>query len=310
MITRSAIDARAVGLMTVLCMVWGLQQVALKATAADIAPVMQIGLRSGAAALLVALTMWVQRQPLALHDGTWRAGTIVGVLFGVEFLLVAEGLRHTSASHMVVFLYTAPIFAALGLHRRLPAERLLPLQWAGITVAFAGVALAFFSHAAPAAGTPPARALWGDFLGLMAGATWGATTVVVRCTGLSNLPATKTLLYQLVGAFVMLLAAAALTGQTGFRPTPLVWSALAFQSVVVAFASFLLWFRLLRRYLAAQLGVFTFMTPMFGVVFGAWLLHEPLEPTFVAGAVLALAGIVLVSGRGWLRRAAAQPSRG
>lgn len=40
----------------------------------------------------------------------------MGGLFGLEFLLVGEGMRHTSASHMVVFLYTAPIFAALGLH--------------------------------------------------------------------------------------------------------------------------------------------------------------------------------------------------
>ncbi|MDP3192287.1 MAG: EamA/RhaT family transporter, partial [Rhodoferax sp.] len=38
--------------MVVLCAIWGLQQVVLKATADDIAPIMQIGLRSGVAALL------------------------------------------------------------------------------------------------------------------------------------------------------------------------------------------------------------------------------------------------------------------
>ena len=121
--TRKALDPQAITLMLVLCAIWGMQQVVLKATAADIAPVMQIGLRSGVAALLVGLVMLARGERMRLSDGTLGPGVVVGVLFGLEFLLVAEGLRHTSASHMVVFLYTAPIFAALGLHWRLPAER-------------------------------------------------------------------------------------------------------------------------------------------------------------------------------------------
>ena len=57
MTTRKALDARSSVLMLTLCLTWGLQQVVLKATATDIAPVMQIALRSGVAALLVALLM-------------------------------------------------------------------------------------------------------------------------------------------------------------------------------------------------------------------------------------------------------------
>ena len=117
--TRKALDSSAIALMLVLCLVWGLQQVVLKATAADIAPIMQIALRSGVAALLVGLVMVLRGERMRLSDGTLGPGVVVGVLFGLEFLLVGEGLRHTSASHMVVFLYTAPIFAALGLHWRL-----------------------------------------------------------------------------------------------------------------------------------------------------------------------------------------------
>jgi drug/metabolite transporter (DMT)-like permease len=110
------------------------------------------------------------------------------------------------------------------------------------------------------------------------------------------------LLYQLVGAFVLLLIAAIVLGQTGLKHTPMVWSNLAFQVVVVSFASFLVWFWLLRQYVASQLGVFSFMTPLFGVAFGVWLLNEPMEPGFVGGAALVLLGIVLVSGHGWLKK--------
>ena len=298
---RKEIDGRAMGLMLMLSMVWGLQQVGLKATASDIAPLMLIALRSGLAALLVLLLMVVRRENLSLRDGTLRPGLIVGFLFALEYLLVGEGLRHTSAAHIVVFLYTAPIFAALGLNKKLRSEKLQPVQWVGITLAFSGIAVAFFGHKQTVA-SDANSVLLGDILGLLAGAAWGATTVVVRTSVLANAPATKTLLYQLVGAFVLLLIAAIGLGQTGFKHTPMVWSNLAFQVVVVSFASFLVWFWLLRQYVASQLGVFSFMTPLFGVAFGVWLLNEPMEPGFVGGAALVLLGILLVSGHGWLKK--------
>lgn len=301
--SRKALDGQAIGLMVLLCLVWGLQQVALKATASAIAPIFQIGLRSGVAAVLVALVMAARGERMRVADGTWRAGLLVGSLFGVEFLLVGEGLRHTSASHMVVFLYTAPIFAALGLHWRLPAERLGAVQWFGIALAFSGLALAFFGRSTAVAAGAPGNVLWGDFLGLLAGAAWGATTVAIRCSKLATAPATQTLLYQLLSAFVLLTGAAFVTGQAQFNPTPTVWASLLFHSVVVSFASFLLWFWLLRKYLASRLGVFSFMTPLFGILLGAWLLHEPIESRFLVGAVPVLLGIVLVSGGGqWMVR--------
>jgi drug/metabolite transporter (DMT)-like permease len=301
--SRQALDSRAISLMLVLCAIWGMQQVVLKATATDIAPIMQIGLRSGVAALLVGLVMWWRKERMCLSDGTLRPGMVVGLLFGLEFLLVAEGLRHTSASHMVVFLYTAPIFAALGLHWKLPAERLGLVQWLGVALAFAGIAFAFLGRSTPASATSSTLAnnvLWGDFLGLLAGIAWAATTVVVRSSALSKAPATQTLLYQLIGAFVLLLAGSFATSQAQVNLTPQVWASLAFHSLVVSFASFLVWFWLLRTYLASRLGVFSFLTPLFGIVFGAWLLSEPIEMSFLLGAVPVLIGIVLVSGGGWV----------
>ncbi len=297
--SRKALDGRAIGLMLVLCAIWGLQQVVLKATAADITPIFQIALRSGGAALLVGLLMLVRRDRLSVVNGTWRAGLLVALLFGVEFWLVGEGLRHTSAAHMVVFLYTAPIFAALGLHWRLAAERLTALQWLGIALAFLGLALAFFGRGA-APGPANGNRVWGDFLGLMGGMAWGATTVVVRSTALARAPATQTLMYQLVGAFVLLMAVALSTGQAHVNFTAQVVASLVFHTLVVSFVSFLVWFWLLRQYLAAQLGVFSFLTPMFGIVFGALWLGERIESSFLVGAVPLMAGIVLVSGHAWL----------
>jgi drug/metabolite transporter (DMT)-like permease len=276
-----------------------LQQVVLKAAAADITPLMQIALRTGIAAVLVGLLMARRGERIRLSDGTWRPGLLVGFFFALEFLLVGEGLRFTTAAHMVVFLYTAPIFVALGLHWKLPAERLATLQWLGVALAFGGIVITFFGREQPA--KELAAMLWGDFLALGAGIAWAATTVAVRLSSLAREPATKTLFYQLAISFVLLMLATIALGQTGFKPTPLAWGSLLFQSLVVSFASYLTWFWLLRHYLASRLGVFSFLTPLFGVAFGVWLLDEPLEPSFLIGAILVCAGIVLVSGYGWIR---------
>jgi drug/metabolite transporter (DMT)-like permease len=111
----------------------------------------------------------------------------------------------------------------------------------------------------------------------------------------------------LIGAFVLLLAGAFATEQARFNPTPQVWASLAFHTLVVSFASFLVWFWLLRSYLATRLGVFSFLTPLFGMVFGAWLLKEPMELRFLLGAVPVMIGIVLVSGGGWMLQRWARP---
>ena len=299
---RKALDGRAVVLMLVLCLTWGLQQSVLKLAAPDIAPVMQIAVRSGVAAVLVGLLMVWRKERVSLANGNWRAGLLVGFLFALEFLLVSFALRLTSASHTAVFLYTAPIFVALGLHIRIPAERLNGWQWTGIALAFAGIVVAFMGRSGSTAAAPPLDVLWGDFLALLGGVSWAATTVVIRCTGLARASASETLLYQLAGAFVLLLLAATALGQTSIKPSALAWGSLLFQSLIVSFASFLVWFWLLKKYLASELGVFSFLTPIFGVGFGVWLLGESLETRFVSGAALVLSGVILVNSHSWIRQ--------
>ncbi|HCF1038179.1 DMT family transporter [Pseudomonas aeruginosa] len=298
---RKSADAFAFQTMLLLCVIWGIQQVTIKWAATDIAPVMQAAIRSGIAAALVGLLMCWRGGWEGLPQGTLGAGLLTGTLFALEFLFIALGLQYTTASHMSVFLYTAPIFSALGLHFLLPSERLRPLQWLGVAVCFSGIAVAFGGGLSWA--EMDGRMLLGDAFGLLAGMSWGATTVAVRGTRLSEAPPSLTLFYQLFVACAGLLLIALCSGQFGeVRWTPVSTASVLFQGVVVSFASYFCWFWLLRRYLANNLAIFSFMTPLFGVTFGVLLLGEPLSLNFVAGAALVLAGITLVSGEQWLRR--------
>ncbi|WP_084612668.1 DMT family transporter [Pseudogulbenkiania sp. MAI-1] len=303
--TRKPLDLLAVSIMGVLCFIWALQQVALKFTANDISPMLQIALRAGIATILVAITMRIKGESITFRDGTFYPGILTGTLFALEFLLIAEALRLTSASHVVVFLYTAPVFSALGLHWRIPEEKLQSLQWAGILLALAGIALTFLFRAENKLSIltiNPSDTLLGDGLALLGGAAWGVATIAVRCSSLAGASACKTSIYYLTITFVVLLSAAFYSGQAKFNNNAVVWISLAFQAIIVSFVSFFGWLWLLKKYLASSLGAFSFLTPMLGVVLGNFLLNEPIESSFLLGAILVLTGISLVIGHNYLAK--------
>jgi drug/metabolite transporter (DMT)-like permease len=299
---RKALDQTASSLMIVLCMVWGLQQVILKMAASDISPLMQIALRSGLAALLLLPLVLLDQKSQLMNPKNVKAGALVAVLFSLEFFLLAQALQLTSASHAVVLLYTAPIFVALGLHWKLPSERLTLLQWTGIGIAFIGIVVTFIRPQQIGVNTFQQQMLWGDLYALAAAIAWAATTVTVRLSSLAQAAVTQTLFYQLAGSFILLLGLAFFMGQAVVQWTPLVMGSLAFHTLIVSFASFLAWFWLLRNYLASRLGVFSFLTPLFGIIFGVWLLDENIEANFIFGTALVLLGILVVSLQGWLRK--------
>ena len=292
---RKPLDAIAFGLMLLLCMSWGLQQVAVKVAVAGIPPLLQGGIRSICATLLLIGWIVARRIPMFDRDGTLIAGLAAGLLFATEFMFIYAGLARTTASRLGVFVYLAPCLTALGVHWFVPGERLRSWQWAGIALAFAGIVAAFGDGfwSVTAGATP-----LGDAFGVIAAVLWAATTLLIRSTRLSNASAEKTLLYQLGISAIALPIASVAFGEGGITLiTPLIIGSMIYQTVIVAFASYLTWFWLLTRYLAGRLAVFSFLTPLFGVMFGVVLLNEHISPTFAIAAVMVGAGIALVNRR-------------
>jgi drug/metabolite transporter (DMT)-like permease len=215
------------------------------------------------------------------------------VLFGLEFLCIYAALPLTAASRVSVFIYLAPFVVALALPWFQPAEKLSPLQSAGLVGAFLALAYAFqegFTSAAPAQ--------WrGDALAVLAACMWGATTLVVRTTRLATAAPEKTLFYQLTVSALLLAVMAFARGErwpAGGLPA-WAWLSVAYQSVVIAFASYLAWFWLLHRYPAMRLSAFSFLTPLFGLVFAAWVLGESIGTRLVVAMAFIAIGIALVN---------------
>src|SRR4029453_16396952 len=168
---RRPLDVTAYGVMVLCALLWGLQQMTVKVGAARVSVGMQGGVRSLLATLL--LLGWAQARGIAMfgRDGTLAAGLVAGLLFAVEFFLIYFGLGHTLASRMVIFIYLAPVFTALGLAWFVPSERLARVQWLGVAIAFAGIVAAF----ADGLGAGDRETLLGDACCVLAALLWGGT---------------------------------------------------------------------------------------------------------------------------------------
>jgi drug/metabolite transporter (DMT)-like permease len=291
---RDRLDLPAVAALLLCCALWGLNQVAIKAALPEVPALVQLSIRTVLACAL--LLGWMQWRGIgwSLRDGTLWPGLLAGLLFAVEFGLIFIGLQYTTAARSVVFINTSPFIVALMLAWLLPAERLRPLQTAGLVIAFAGVAFAF-SEPAPQAGRWP----WlGDTLIIVAAVLWGLTTVTIRLSALRSAPAEKTLAYQLLVAALLSPLAAWLQDS----PWPGSWSSLAlaslfYQAVIVTFASYLLWFWLLTRYPATKVQAFVFLTPVFGTAWAAGLLGEPLGVELLVALAAIGVGLTLLNRR-------------
>ena len=243
---HQVLDFTVVVILVVLCASWALQQVAIKVANHGISPILQSGIRSVGATVLLWIWMAVRRKPILESDGTLRA---------------------------VIFLYLSPFVVALGARLFVPGEHLRMVQVLGLCCAFAGIAVAFKESLS----LPTYRMLIGDVMLVGAAVLWGATTVLVKASPLARIDPGKTLLYQLaVSAVVLPVASLAMNEPGVVLITPLIAGCLVYQIVWVAFITYLAWFWLVRRYPASRLASFTFLTPLFGVLAGGILLKEPI----------------------------------
>jgi drug/metabolite transporter (DMT)-like permease len=290
--TKDALDLTAILILVALCVSWGLQQVTVKIANQGISPIWQSGIRSIGSAILLLIWMAARRQRFLERDGTLWYGIAAGLLFALEFLLIYWGLEFTSASRAVIFLYLSPFVVAIGAQLFIPSEHLRMVQVLGLICAFVGLVAAFSESLT----LPTYRMLIGDSMLAAAAVFWGATTVLVKASPLAQIAPSKTLLYQLAVSAVILPLASFAMGEPGiFNLTRLIIACLAYQIVWVAFITYLAWFWLIRHYPASRLASFTFLTPLFGVIAGGTLLHEPITSTLLLALILVGTGIYLVN---------------
>ncbi len=290
---KDRIDALGGAVLVTFSLLMGLNQVMIKLVNAGLAPVFQAGLRSACAFLPVLVFAILARRRLSLTDGSLWPGVLCGSFFATEFLLLFQSVEYTSVARVSVFFYTMPFWVAAGAHFTIPGEQLSVARGIGLVLAASGVALALLKNESPATGA----ALFGDFLSLTAAVFWAGIVILVRLTSLSKSSAEMLLLYQLAVSAVILLAAAPLFGPVIRDMTPALAGIFAFQVIAVVCIGFLAWFWVLKIYPASDMASYSFLAPIFGVLFSWLILGEDISWAVIAALALVAAGIYLVNRR-------------
>jgi drug/metabolite transporter (DMT)-like permease len=287
---RAAIDGFAVATMIGLTFAWGLNGVAVKVSNGGFDPVFVTILRSAIGALCVYA--WCRWRGIALfeRDGTLVGGLAAGALFGIEFVLIFKGLDYTSVARSALMVNSMPFWVLIGAHFVL-GERMSALKLIGTVLAFLGVALVFSDRLS----LPDPSAIVGDVMSLAAGIAWAATILVIKKSRLAEAGAEKVLLYQLAVSAVIVLPLLLVSGPILRDVTALAIGSVVFQATFIVAFTYLIWFWLMRRYPAAGLSSFAFLTPAFGVLLGGLLLGEPLSLRLFLALGLIAVGIVIVN---------------
>jgi len=272
-------------------MLWGCNYPAVKISNLGFSPVFNAFLRSSIASALGIVYCLSIKEPLFHRDRRLFHGFVVGMLFGLEFVCIYLGMFYTDAARAVILVNTSPFIVALGAYLFL-RERLGLFKIIGLVLAFIGVYLVF--HGKPR--TWSSSMLFGDILELGAAVLWGATTVYIKKYLAGRVHPIHTFLYQLVFSIpIIFLCSILLEEKWILDVNTAAVLALLYASVIVAFASYLTWFKLIHTYPVSQLAVFTFLSPFFGVTSGIVILGEQLTAGLLFGLLFVSAGIYLAN---------------
>ena len=296
--SKDYLDLKAVFILIIVTLLWGFNYPAIKYSNQGVSPVFASTLRSIIASICGLIYCVRKGEKLFHTDVMLLHGVIVGLLFGVEFACIYIGLLHTDAARSVLFVYLSPFVVAIGAHLFLKGDRLTFLKVLGLVLAFTGILVVFGGRPKTAKTTM----FLGDILQITAGVLWGATTLYIKKFMTNRVEPIHTFLYQLFFSIpILLMVSIILEPKWIYKINPPVVASLFYQSVIIAFVTYFIWFKLIHKYSVSRLSAFTFFTPIFGVVFGIFLLHEELTVSLLIGLPMVSMGIFLVN---WRRKIA------
>lgn len=289
MARKDSIDAFGVTALIGFSALLGFNQVVIRVVNEGLQPVFFAGLRSAGAVLCLGLWFAIRRRKFGLHRKDLAAGLLMGSFFAAEFIFLFVALDLTTVTRTSVIFYTMPLWLALAGHWLIPGERITPRKAVGQALAFLGVVVAILWR-----GEEGEASLLGDLFALGAALGWAGIALVAR-TGLKDVAPDRQLLWQVVVSAPILLVAAFAFGPFIRDLQPIHLWGLAFQIVVVVTLGFAFWLWLLTIYPAASVAAFSFLSPVFGVLFGWALLGERVGVPILLALTLVALGLVLIN---------------
>jgi drug/metabolite transporter (DMT)-like permease len=251
-------------------------------------------LRVGIAALVLTGAALATRRPLMLgHE--WRRFLVAGAFnSALPFALFSYAAIHIPAGYSAILNALMPIWAALFSSLML-GERLTWRILGGVVAAMSGISL--LVRLGPVELSRET---------VLAGLACVLATVFYGFAGsytkkyLTNLPAHAGAANTMLGAAVVLVVPALLSVPDAAPPAR-AWLAVAGLACFSSALAFFIYYQLIMRIGATQIGAVTFVLPAFGIFWGWLVLGEPVTTGMLGGFALVGVAAAMVLGIGPFR---------
>jgi drug/metabolite transporter (DMT)-like permease len=244
-------------------------------------------LTAGLILLAVALVL---RRPFPRRPAQWLTYAVLGVLANAAYLGMTYSAfnRGLGAGIGSIVASTNPLVLAL-IAPRLLGESLTWRNGLGLLLGFGGVVGVMLARTGTTSARPSEVGL--AFVGVVANVA--STVLFKRVHGSTDLLPLNTI--QMLAASVALVPFAwLLEGSPSLPLSPDVVASFVYLVAVLSVGASILWFWLLSHGAASRVSAFYFLTPIFGLAFGAMFLGESFGPGDAIGLVAVAVGIALV----------------
>ncbi|WP_201831273.1 DMT family transporter [Microvirga zambiensis] len=283
-------------LLAILSIVWGGSFLFIGVAVRELPPLTIVAIRVATAASALLLVLKLMGENLPRSREAWTAFLGMSILNNViPFTLIVWGQSHIASGLASILNATTPLFTVIVAHYLTADERLTGQKFAGVIVGFVGVAVMIGAAAFVALDT----SILAQLAILGAALSYGFSGVFGRRFKTMGIPPLATATGQVTVSSALLLPAALLVDRPwtlAMPSTGAILSLAALGLVSTAFA-YLIFFRLLARAGATNVGLVTFVIPVSAILLGVLILGETLAARHIVGMALIGAGLILIDGR-------------
>lgn len=280
-------------ILILLGSIWGASYLFIKVGGESIPPVTFVMGRVGLAGITLFLIALLRREKLpSWRAPVWQWLWAMGLLNSVApYTLITWGETRVSSGLAAILVGAMPIFTVLLAHWLTQDEKITPLKAVGIALGFFGVVILFMPDVLQGA----TFNLVGGLAILLAAVSYAFASIQAR-KHLKGFPHTSVALGQMLTASAILIPASLLLDQPWtLQPTMPSLVSLLILAVVGTALAYLLYYWLIEKVGATRTSLVTYISPVIAVFLGAFILNEALHWTTLAGLLLIVAGVGLVT---------------
>ena len=288
-----------------LCLVWGINWVAIKMSLEGLPPFISASFRFLLASIVLFLYVKGKRKRISLKvdKREFRFLAISAFLtYALDYGLIFWGEQYLSAGVTSIFFSTFALFTALFSNFVFKSETFDGYKYSGMLLGLVGILMVFYDQLLKT--RFDLMVILASIAIVLSAAAAAASTVIIK-KYLSRMNTVRLSFHQLWIGTVFLVLITGIAEHSSFHRvqlTPRVLLAMIYMGVIASAAAFLVYYKLLKQMSAVSLSFTIYIIPIVALLVDYLIYGEVLHMRSLVGMIIIFSGIWLSQGKNILAR--------